>query len=75
MTTIHNNSPLTVAWKTTAEAFYVNRAKHLMSMSKFRQNLSTPLQRNPGITQLSTPNTSQRSLPYKNIPIVLFKTT
>ena len=75
MITIHNSSPLTVAWKTTAETFYVNLAKHLKSATRLQKKSSTPLQQNTGITQLSITNTHHRSLPYTNIPIGLFKTT
>lgn len=75
MTTIHNSSPITVAWNTTAGTFYINLTKRLKSPLRIRYNTPKSLHRTTVNIQPSITTTVHRALPHNNTHIVHFKTT
>jgi len=75
MMTIHNRSPITVAWKTAAEAFYINLPGQLNAPIRIRYNSPKSLHRTTVYIQSSMTSTVHLRLPHNNIYIVHFKTT
>jgi len=75
MTTIDNRSPITVAWKTAAEVFYINLTGQLNAPIRIRYNSPNSLHRTTVYIQNSMTSTVHLRLPHNNIYIVHFKTT
>ena len=75
MTTIHNRSPISVAWETTAGNYYFNLSDQLAAPLRIQYNTPKSLHRTIVSIQTSITTTVHRGLPNNNLHIVHFKTT
>ena len=75
MTTIHNRSTISVAWKTTAGNYYFNLSDQLNAPLRIQYNTPKPLHRTTVYIQTSVTSTVYLNLPHNNLHIVHFKTT